>query len=365
MTLAVALQKRLGAFTLDVDFTAGSGVTIVFGESGSGKTTLLRCVAGIARPEAGRIALGDRVLLDTRRGVDVVPARRRIGFVFQQLALFPHLTAAGNIGYGIAHLSAAERHDRILAVAGSFRIDHVLDRRPAGLSGGERQRVGLARSLVTDPEILLLDEPLSALDYATQSRIIDDLRRWNDTRHIPILYVTHSQREVFALGNRVLLLEAGRIVSEGRPNDVMDMPAHDRVAELMGFENLLQAVVIGRRPDSGVMAVRLDGTAIDLETPLVTAEVGEPVRVAIRAGDILVATERPRGVSARNLLPATIAALHRRGALVTLAARLASNHPVDIEVHVTPAACAELELQPGRTIWLLIKTHSCHPVRAL
>ncbi len=360
MTLAVALRKRLGEFTLDVGFTVGSGVTIVFGESGSGKTTLLRCVAGVARPDAGRIAIDERPLFDARTGIDVAPAKRRVGFVFQQLALFPHLSAADNIAYGLAHRTAAERRDRIGAIAASFRIEHVLGRRPGEISGGERQRVGLARSLVTDPDLLLLDEPLSALDHATQSRILDDLRVWNDARRIPILYVTHSQREVFALGERVLLLEGGRLLADGRPAEVMEAPAHDRVAQLVGFENLLDGVVADRRPGTGIMHVRLTGTMTELETPVVDAAVGEAVRVAIRAGDILIATERPSGLSARNVLAATIESERRGAAWVTLAVSVG----VPVEVHVTPSASDELDLRPGRAVWLVIKTHSCHAVRA-
>src|SRR5262249_43403301 len=152
------------------------------------------------------------VLFDSRTAVAVEPSRRRVGFVFQHLALFPHLSAADNIAYGLATVPAGERRQRVARIATSFGIHHLLDRRPGEISGGERQRVGLARSLVTDPEILLLDEPLSALDHTTQSRIIADVRRWTAARAIPILYVTHSQREVFALGERVLVLQEGRII---------------------------------------------------------------------------------------------------------------------------------------------------------
>lgn len=359
MKLFVQVRTRLAPhFQLDVAFETAPGVTIVFGESGSGKTTVLRCVAGLARPDAGRVAIGDRVLFDGDAGVDVAPARRRVGFVFQHLALFPHLTTADNIEYGLTHLAAGERRARVATIADSFRIAHLLARKPGEISGGERQRVGLARSLVTDPEILLLDEPLSALDHSTQSRIIADLRLWNEARRIPILYVTHSQREVFALGERVLVLESGRIVADGTPDQVMEYPAHERVAQLAGFENLLDAVVVHTRPDGGVMASRLAGTTVDLETPLVEVEVGQPLRVAIRAGDILIATEPPRGLSARNQLPGTIAALSRQGAFV----RVDVDIGVPVEVHVTPMAIENLGLRTGAHVWLVIKTHSCHPV---
>ena len=361
VNLAVRVRKRLSPqFLLDVDFEVAPGVTIVFGESGSGKSTLLRCVAGLTEPDEGAIRLGDRVLFDARAGVSIEPSRRRIGFVFQHLALFPHLTAADNIAYGMARLPPAERRGRTAAIAKSFRIAHLLERRPGAISGGERQRVGLARSLVTDPEILLLDEPLSALDHGTQSRIIADLRQWNEARRIPILYVTHSQREVFALGERALVLQDGAVIADGTPDQVMEMPSHEHVAQLAGFENLLDTVVVERRPEAGVMVCRLAGTGIDLETPLADVEEGRAMRVAIRAGDILIGIERPHGLSARNVVPGTIASLSRQGAVMRTEVSLG----VPVEVHVTPAASEELGLRPGLAVWLVIKTRSCRPMAA-
>jgi molybdate transport system ATP-binding protein len=362
MTLAVRVRKTLSAqFVLDVDFDAAPGVTIVFGESGSGKTTLLRCVAGLAAPESGRIAIGERTLFDRAAGIDVAPSERRAGFVFQHLALFPHLTAAENIGYGLGHVPPPERQARITAIAESFRIGHLLPRRPGAISGGERQRVGLARSLVTDPDVLLLDEPLSALDYATQSRIIADLIRWNESRSIPILYVTHSQREVLALGERMLLLQGGAIVADGTPHDVLETPSSDRVAALSGFENILDAIVVARRPELGVTMSRLARTNLELETPVSAAEPGHAVRIAIRAGDIMIATERPRGLSARNIVAGRVASLARHGTVM----RADVDVGVPIEVHLTPASSDALELRPGLDVWLVIKTRSCRLVSAL
>jgi molybdate transport system ATP-binding protein len=363
MSLSIRARKRLSPdFMLDVTFEGRPGVTIVFGESGSGKTTLLRCVAGLGRPDEGRIVVGDRVFFDGEAGVDLQPAHRATGFVFQHLALFPHLSAAQNIAYGLSHFSTAERSARSAAIAASFRIAHVLDRRPGELSGGERQRVGLARALVTNPSILLLDEPLSAVDAHTQSHIIADLRQWNEAHQIPILYVTHSQREVFALGERVVVLQNGRIVADGTPDQVMNAPARESVAQLAGFENLLEAVVMERRPDAGVMVLRLARTSVELETPLAEAAAGRTMRIAIRAGDIIVATERPRGLSARNIIPGTISALAREGATVRADVHVGA---VPVEVHLTPTSTEALDLRPGRDIWLVIKTHSCRPVHAL
>lgn len=221
--------------------------------------------------------------------------------------------------------------------------------------------MSLARSLVADPEILLLDEPLSALDHLTQSRIIADLRRWNEARGIPILYVTHSQREVFALGERALVLQGGAVIADGTPDEVLNTPAHPGVVQLAGFENVLDASVVNCRPDAGVTVARLSGTSVDWEIPLVDRPVGSAVRVAVRAGDILIATESPRGLSARNIVRGTIMAVSRQAATVVVQVDVG----LRLEVHVTPTASERLDLWPGREVWVVVKTHSCHPVSAV
>lgn len=345
-------------FTLDVSVDLPPGITILFGASGSGKSTLLRAIAGLARPDAGRIAIGDRVLLDTATGVDLPPQARRVGYVFQQLALFPHFTVRGNLEYGVAALPPAERTRRVEEVARRFHIDRLLERRPARLSGGERQRVALARALVTDPDLLLLDEPLSALDYATQSRIIEDLRAWNAAHGIPVLYVTHAHREVFALGERCVVLDHGRVLAVGTPHEVIDLPAHETIAQIAGFENLFTATVTARRPSNGVMQCRLGESLSELEVPLGMADVGGSVRLAIRAGDILLAVEEPRGLSARNVLRGTLTSLTREGP--TVSARVDAGEP--FIVHLTPGAVEALHLMVPMPVWLVLKTHSCRVV---
>jgi molybdate transport system ATP-binding protein len=355
--LAVVARKRLsGLFTLDVSFEAPPGITIVFGESGSGKSTLLRTVAGLVEPEAGHIAIGDRRLFNSATAENVPAGERRIGYVFQSLALFPHMSAAANIEYGLAHLSATERAMRARAAAESFHIEHLLSRRPSAISGGERQRVALARSLVTDPSVLLLDEPLTALDHTTASRIIDDLRAWNAAHGIPILYVTHAHREAFALGDRVIVLEGGRIVATGTPHEVLDSPTSASVAQIAGFENLFTGVIVERRPDAGTMQCRLTGGngAIEVEAPLSDGDEGSSIRLAIRAGDILLATEEPRNLSARNVLRGQLTSLTREGPIVHAAVDAGAR----FVVHLTPGARDALGLGAGDRVWLIIKTHS-------
>jgi molybdate transport system ATP-binding protein len=360
--LEAQLRKRFAAqaqeFVLEVEFQAAPGFTILFGPSGAGKTTLLDCVAGLTTPDSGRITLRERDLFDAAQRVNLPVAKRRVGYVFQNLALFPHLTVEQNVQYGLTHLPRAARAAQAAEILQAFRIPHLAQRYPRDISGGENQRTALARTLVTDPAVLLLDEPLAALDAATKAKIIDDLRQWNQAHRIPILYVTHSREEVFALGERVLVLDAGRIVAQGTPHEVIAAPQQETVAQLVGFENIFDAIVEAVRPERGTMTCRVagDGGPMLLETPLVRGGVGSALRVGIRAGDILLATAPPVGLSARNVIPGRITSLDQRDVIIT--ARVKCR--VEMEVHLTLAARDSLQLAPGREVWLVIKTHSCH-----
>ncbi|MGO9978264.1 MAG: molybdenum ABC transporter ATP-binding protein [Candidatus Sulfotelmatobacter sp.] len=361
--LSAGIRKRFAStereFSLDVEFNAGPGFTILFGPSGAGKTTLLDCVAGLATPDAGRISIGERILFDANTSVQVPVARRGLGYVLQDLALFSHLTVEQNTEYGLAHLPRSARKQRATAMLQEFRIDHLRQQLPAKISGGERQRVALARALVTDPCILLLDEPLAALDASTKARIIDDLRRWNQVHRIPILYVTHSREEVTALGERVLVMDQGRIIAQGTPHEVLRTPLQETVAQLAGFENIFDAIVESVHEDRGTMTCRLPGetgSSVLLETPLIRAEAGSRLRVGIRAGDILLAIAKPVGLSARNVIAGRLVSLERRDMIIS--ARVDCG--VEMEVYLTLAARDALQLEADREVWLVIKTHSCH-----
>jgi molybdate transport system ATP-binding protein len=358
--LNVSIRQRHGnshePFQLDASFSTPAGITILFGPSGAGKTTLLNCLAGLVRPDAGTITAGGRVLFDANTHVHVPVSHRRVGYVFQDLALFPHLSALANVAYGLSHVAEHERRGRIDEILSSFRIEHVRQRKPAEISGGERQRVALARALVTDPCLLLLDEPLSGLDAPTKSKLVEDLRAWNQAHAIPILYVTHSREEAFALGERVLVMESGRIIAQGTPHEVLRAPRQETVAQLAGFENIFDAQVTAHHEERGTLTCQLQSSSIFLETPLVRAEVGSLLRVAISAGDILLATAQPAGLSARNILPGKVVSLDQRDVIVAAVVDCG----VRMEVHLTLSARDSLHLQPGREVWVVIKTHSCH-----
>ncbi|MGD0073229.1 MAG: molybdenum ABC transporter ATP-binding protein [Candidatus Binataceae bacterium] len=357
--LSVRLNRRMSeSFVLEAAFDAPAGFTMMLGPSGCGKTTILNCIAGLIRPDSGRIALGSRVLFDSPRGIDVPVAERRLGYLFQNLALFPHLTIEQNVQYGIAKLPARERRERMMALLESFRIAHLLKSKPGQVSGGEQQRAALARSLVTDPALLLLDEPLAALDSAAKATILDDLRAWNAARRIPIVYVTHSPREAFALGERVVVIESGRVIASGTPHDVLLAPRHETVAQIVGFENVFDAVVCALDERQGTMLCRLEYDGCELEVPLTRAEAGSQVRIAIRAGDIMIAASRPRGLSARNCFEGRVADIRREGATVIVEV----DSGVRFEVHITPGAYEELRLEVGKRVWLVIKTYSCNLV---
>jgi molybdate transport system ATP-binding protein len=341
-----------------VQLAVPPGITILFGASGAGKTTLLDCLAGLLEPDAGRIALRGRVLFDRAKGVSVPTRKRLLGYVFQDLALFPHLTVEANVRYGLGKIPGEEQTRRTMAILESLRASHLRTRYPGEISGGERQRVALARALVTDPELLLLDEPLSGLDAATKSAIVDDLRAWNQAHQIPILYVTHDRGEVFALGERAIVLEAGRLIAQGTPHDVLNAPRQEAVAHLAGFENIFDATVESTHEAQGTMTCRLAGTAVTLEVPLSRVALGGTVRVAVRAGDILLATSRPHDISARNIIPGVLLSLEQRDFMITAQVDCG----IRFEVHLTPGARDSLQLHAGSEVWLVLKTHSCQLV---
>jgi molybdate transport system ATP-binding protein len=353
-------RRNAGApcFVLDVSLEVAPGITILFGPSGAGKSTLLDCLAGLTRPDAGRIVVGGHVLFDSANAIHLPTERRRIAYVFQTLALFPHLSVEENTAYGLGHLAEEEQRARVSRILEAFRVEKLRKQKPGEISGGERQRIALARSLVTEPRVLLLDEPLTGLHAELKASIVDDLRAWNTAKHIPVLYVTHSREEVDALGERVIAMENGHIVSTGAPMEVLDAPRRKLLAKAAGFENLLDGTVLDQHEADGVMRVRLGESACEIEVPLSFASAGGRVQVAIRAGDILLAAERPRGLSARNVMEGQIASLEQRGAM-----RIARvNCGVTFVVHVTPGAVRALELAPGQKVWLVLKTHSCHLV---
>ncbi len=247
--LDVTLVKRLPGFTLDVRWTAGDGVAVLFGPSGAGKSLTLGCLAGLVRPDAGRIVVDGRVLFDAASGVDVSPQRRRVGYVFQGLALFPHLSVAENLGFGLRDRPRAERHRKVAEVVERLGLGGLEGRRPAEISGGQRQRVALGRALAIDPALLLLDEPLSALDLPLRRALRDELRATLAALRMAAVVVTHDFTEAYRLGDRVVVYEGGRVVQAAPRGELLWQPASEAVARIMSIPNLLRGTVLKATPD--------------------------------------------------------------------------------------------------------------------
>jgi len=375
--LSVEVHIPLQQFPLACTFEAQREVVVLFGASGAGKTSVLDSIAGFRTPIRGQITIGDRVLFCSESGINLPPRHRRVGYLSQQPALFPHLSVRQNVEYGLLDLPQAERDERVGAILERFRIAALASRRPAKISGGEQQRVALARTLVCEPELLLLDEPLSALDLGLKSLLLESLFEWQRERAVPMLYVTHDQSEAYSLSRRVLVLEKGRVVADGEPHRIFSAPFSRERAELSGYENIFDAVVEETHSSLGTMTCRITESNLLLEAPLANKTAGDAACLALRAGDILVAISCPSGISARNLLPGRIRVIEDRAGMVELrvqcgAARRDAKDSIaqgkaqmtEFCVHVTRGALQNLALQAGQDVWLVIKTHSIQFLRS-
>ncbi len=359
--LQVEIDLPLARFQLQCNFRAEREAVVLFGRSGAGKTSVLDCIAGFRQPQRGEIALGNRVLFSSAQGLNLPVRRRQIGYLKQQPALFPHLSVRQNVEYGLLDLPRWERDGKVDSVLERFQISALAASRPAGISGGEQQRVALARALVREPELLLLDEPLSALDLPLKMLLLETLFDWQRERAVPMLYVTHEQSEAYSLSRRVLLMEKGSIVSDGEPYQVFSAPESRERAALSGFENLYDGVVEETSPALGTMTCRIGGTGLLLESPLANKKPGDSIRLAVRAGDILVATEHPVAISARNVLNGTIKAIEDRAGMVELQVICGGT---SFRVHITRGARQSLALEAGQAVWLILKTHSIQLLRS-
>ncbi len=355
MTLTVALTHHFPGFTLDVAFDAPAGVTALFGPSGSGKSTIINAVAGLLRPDIGRIISGAGVLLDTGRGIALAPHARRIGYVFQDARLFPHLNVRQNLGYGRWFTPQAKgaAFDDVVAM---LDISPILTRRPATLSGGERQRVAIGRALLANPQILLMDEPLAALDEARKAEILPYIEQLRDQTKIPILYVSHSVSEIARLAVFVVLLGAGRVLRTGTVAEVFSDPNMVNAVGLREAGSVIDAQVVAQDEDG---LTRLQTSAGPLWLPRINAAIGVTVRVRIAAQDVMLATERPQGISALNILPATVVALRigdGPGAIVQLHAGQDL-----LLARITRRSATALDLAVGKPVFAVLKSVAVAP----
>jgi molybdate transport system ATP-binding protein len=357
--LNARITKQLGsgnghALTIEVTVRAGSGVTVLFGSSGAGKTSILRAIAGIIRPDEGRIMLGETVFFDSAAGINLPMQQRKVGYVFQNHALFPHLTAEQNVLYGARAHSRPSARERVRDLFSSMGIPQTAARYPHELSGGEQQRVALARALATDPLIMLLDEPLSAVDVATRSRLLEEISDIQQRSGIPFLYVTHNHSEAVRLGNAMIVIDGGKVVQEGTPLEVFNAPRTAPVARVVGTENVFVGRILSHQPEDGMTAI--DVSSCLIEIPYNGLPIGSLVTVGIRSEDIIVSPEYLTQTSARNVLPGVIRhIIHDFDKM-----ELVVSCGIDFKVSVTQAAVRALGLEVGGKVYLLIKARALH-----
>jgi len=342
-----------GRFELDCAFTTDPGVTALFGRSGAGKSTVLGLIAGLVRPAEGRIVVDGRVLYDSKAAIDVPAHRRRVGYVFQDSRLLPHLTVRQNLLYGRFFSRPRNGYSRLSleSIVELLGVGHLLERRPGSLSGGERQRVAIGRALLSQPALLLLDEPLASLDAPRKAEILYYIERLRDEVKIPIVYVSHSIEEVVRLADTVVLLSEGRVVESG---PLAQMASRMELRGYLGrFEGgaVIEAHVAEQDLASGL--ARLDFAGGSLYAPDVDALVGERVRVRIRARDVSLATERPHAISMLNVIPGTVAEVGDAvGASVDVRVDSAGT---SLLARITRKSVADLGLAPGRPVFALVK----------
>jgi molybdate transport system ATP-binding protein len=349
MSLEVALRHRQGDFTLDAGFTTRPGVTALFGRSGAGKSTLAGLIAGLRKPSEGRIVLDGQVLVDTASGIFVPQRKRRIGVVFQEGRLFPHLSVRQNLLFGRRFLAASERQSDPQPIVDLLGIGALLDRTPRNLSGGEQQRVAIGRALLMQPRALILDEPLAAIDQARRAEILPYLDRMRSEMNIPMVYISHAVEEVARLADTVIVLDHGQVAAAGGTAEILArldlLPLEDAEAGV-----ILSATVSEVDKERGVAT--LAHKAGPVIVPAFAAPAGAVVRLRVHARDVAIAIGEPGRISIRNRLPATVSEIHPRANGVDIRLDLAGE---PLLARLTADAVRDLELSEGGHVTALIK----------
>ncbi len=354
MRIEIDVERRLGAFHLKSQFSCEAAVTALFGRSGCGKSTVLNLVAGLLRPDRGRISIGDRVLFDSASAVDVAPEKRRVGYVFQDGLLLPHLNVRQNLGYGRFFTPPAERwadFDRIVAL---LDLAPLLERRPQHLSGGEKQRVAIGRALLASPRLLLMDEPLASLDAGRRGEILYYIERLRDEVGVPILYVSHEIEEVVRLAGHMVLLSDGGVAAAGPVHELMSRIELRRLIGRYEGGAVIEAKVAAQDLESGLARLAFKGG--ELLVPDVDALVGEPLRIRIRARDVSIALERPKDISVLNCLPGRILEIGKDPGSSVDVRMDVSGTP--IIARITRHSAERLGLAAGKDVWALVKAVS-------
>ncbi len=357
MILDVEIKHRIGDFAIDARFQSERGLTALFGPSGSGKTSIVKAIGGLLRPDHAHIAVKDRILVDTRQGIFVPKHRRRIGYVFQEDRLFPHLSVRHNLLFGRWFTPRKERAAAFDKVVDLLGIGHLLDRSPSTLSGGEKQRVAIGRALLADPQLLLMDEPLASLDEARKAEIYPYIERLRDEGEVPIVLVSHSVAEIARLATSVVVLASGRVTASGPASEIL---RHTNLFPQSGPAEtgaLLEAEVIRHEDDYALTALRVK--AGTLLVPRLDLQPGSRVRVRLRARDIMISLARPEDSSALNILPGTITAIgEAEGASVDVELDCGGD---SIVARITRKSLERLSLRLGLPVHAVIKSIAFDP----
>ena len=356
--LSVDVERRAGAFETQVRFQTNTRVTALFGRSGAGKTSLVNMIAGLVRPDRGRIEIDGQVLFDSAAGVDVAVQARRIGYVFQEPRLFPHYSVRRNLLYGHDLAPRTERYVDFDHVVELLGLRDLLERRPGDLSGGEKQRVAIGRALLASPRILLFDEPLASLDDHRKNEILQYIELMRDDVRIPMVYVSHAVDEVLRLADSVVLLAGGKVVAAGAVQDVMGHADLGPARGLFQGGTVIEAQVVAQDVEDEIATVAFDGGSLLVSG--LDALIGERVRVRVRARDVSIALEEPRAISVQNVLRGTIVHIaEAREGIVEVAIGVAA---ITIRSRVTRRAASRLRLATGMNVYALIKAVSLdHP----
>lgn len=359
--LEIALQKRFESFQLDVAFKSDDGLIVLFGPSGSGKSLTLQAIAGTVQPDSGSIRLDGQAVFDSRARLNIAPQQRRVGYVPQNYALFPHLSVGENIAFGLTRLSRRERQQRVQELVDLFGLNGLVRHRPRQLSGGQQQRVALARALAIRPRILLLDEPFAALDVSLRSALRQELIDVQARSGVTILMVTHDLADVYALGQCVIVYDAGRIIQQGSRDEVFFQPANDRAATFVQTGNILPAVV--DEVESGTLWLDWQGQRL-AAGPLPLAP-GTPVYLCVRPSQLLIV--RPDRMAARpreNLLEVEIIGRDMHAEMYTLYLRLHDSDAVhDLELALPGYVYHRLELESAKSITVELRRQAIHVIR--
>lgn len=350
--IEVAIDHRLGAFRLAITFASSGPLTALFGRSGAGKTSLINAIAGLIRPDRGRIAIDGTILTDTAQRIFVPAHRRRIGYVFQEGRLFPHLTVRQNLLYGRRFARGPKNPAETDQVIDLLGIGALLPRRPATLSGGEKQRVAIGRALLARPRLLVMDEPLASLDEARKGEILPYIERLRDETAIPIVYVSHSIPEVARLATTLVVLSEGTVAAVGTPAEIMGRLDLFPLTGRVEAGAILNTIVAGEDSRFGLTVLR--AAAGDLRVPRLDLPPGAALRVRIRARDVMIALTPPQGLSALNVLPGTVAELGRGGGPIVELRLDCAGEP--LIARLTRRSVETLGLEPGRAVYAVIKS---------